>query len=422
MGHTPDFRTNVKFHNPEPLRIDDEPSLLNEGPACSSSSWACKAKGKSRTLPSPPSAAGHRARSRVTKPRNKQKVLDKNLLAAAVFPEISGVTEANPTATSHGSSSELAIPVFPSPSSGLQDETAYGPQLSLSEVGLFPQNGTYGTLGMNNQVAPAFGAPQYPPVLDQNQFYPWTWGHLDDPPPTETVPAAWEGVRPPYINPEACVPVHYPDGAFGAAGLPYCDDYSHLSLVDNPYSFAIPGQEIISGEVGATSYMMYKEGNNTWILPIRGIQNGTEILSTAEQWVMVNNLRDTQETSDVEVCDVSPPSLTNDGTPSPPFHDLSPDDAIVTPESHSPEGGAETKSESSPETSDGDSKSPTAKSDGRKPNARRPLQEDKRQQTSATRKLKACIRCRMQKIRVSHSSNIDTSSHRFRLPQLLTVT
>ena len=418
--HTPESRTNIKFHSTGSLRIDDEPSLLKEGPVWPTSSWACKAKERSRTNPLPTSFSDHRAPSRITKSRIKPKVLDKNLLAKySLYSEISGVTAASSTATSHAGITEPATSAFPSSVSGLQDETVFGPQASWPEVGLPSHSGTDCTLDMNIDPPSTIEAPQCPLLPNQNQFpYSWTWGHFNDPPPTEPVSAAWEGAGLPYISPEACALVNYTDGTISASSLPYGDPSSYLNVVNHPYSF-VPAQAGIPGTVEATSYQMPYDGDNPFVLPIRGIENCMETSGTAGQWVMVDATGGIQETSDVEEKEV-PPCHAADGTPSPPLGDQSPDDPVMTPEIDSSETSPE---DGSSEGSPGDeSDSPVVKSETRKPKARRPLEEDKRRQTSATRKLKACIRCRMQKIRVSIMLNILTSFHPLRSRLLLTGT
>lgn len=293
------------------------------------------------------------------------------------------------------SAAETAATSLPSLACGAQDETPLlGPQPEWSPTGFPTYSGNIGTLDMSAQAGfPVDMSAHFPQILDRYQ--PVCLGdESSNVPSSGSIQSTWDQTGVHYISSQGHTQPAQLGEIFGSTSLSCDYIFPRSSLSDNPSHLYPFFQQSDIGNMGGLSYRGYNNEEAYFALPTMELDPTTDLSNSTSEWVVIDNHGQSHETGDAaDQGDSRTPWLIPDNM-SNTRNDSSLVDLVGSAQSDASEGDSDNESDSD------DLAAKVEDPDEPKRHTRKRLDSEKREQTGNTRKMKACVRCRMQKIRV----------------------
>lgn len=399
--HPPTFGKNVRFNVAYPLSCLVK-SAASWPSGQSTDGSTCKARDKSRAAApsaSSPIVVGRGAPSRITKPKpTKKKVLDSQWpLARQSYrkrrdtPTIAdaAVLQASAAATTASS------PALPSLAREAQDGTAtsLGPPHTWGPIGLPMYSGNVGTLDMSSQVGFPVGLSAHDPQISDRYQSPCLGDASASVPSSGSMHSTWDQAGFHLSFGRHTQPEHL-TGYLHATNLPYDYMVPRSSLPNNSSHLSSFTQHDPAGNMSNHPYLELHDEGAYFGMPTMELDSSLDLSNPmGGEWIVVDSQGQSREAGNVaEEGQPRPTWLIPDGLPNL-TNDSAFVDPVASPESDAAEVDSDDESDDAPIVEEEDA-------DGSQKRTRTRLNPEKRQQTGTTRKMKACVRCRMQKIRV----------------------
>ncbi len=291
------------------------------------------------------------------------------------------------------------VPTAPYDLPGLGHEPQYetislGPQHGWSHTGLPIYSGSVTTLNTDSQPGFPSNIPSYfPPIPDEYQYL-WSYDGFNNVPFPASVQSAWGQYGFHHISLGSHSHPGQLDQVPGAADLSYDNTFSQPNQSNDLAELAMVDQQDTLDDANINPDQGFSDENPYNYIPSLELGSSIEPTNPAHGWVIVDSPEHSDEAGDEAGPREFPQSgrSTADNTRSPPG-DSPLEDPVEPPESDSSEGNLSVKTDAVVVRE--------TYLDGLKKRTRKNLDPTRRKETSDTRRLKACVRCRMQKIRVS---------------------